>query len=74
MANKYYVDVYTTETEKGKRYYKVVCGVSTRISKAEYSRLEDNAEGASCFRTVINGEVLKQHKTLIFYIDPLAQK
>lgn len=72
MANKYYVDVYTTETEKCKRYYKVVCGVATRISKAEYSRLEDNAEGANCFRTLDDGKVLKQHKTLIFYIDPNA--
>lgn len=72
MANKYYVDVYTTESDKGKRYYKVVCGVSTRISKAEYRRLEDHAEGASCFRTLDNGKVLKQHKTLIFYIDPIA--
>ena len=72
MADKYYVDVYTTETDKGKRYYKVVCGVATRISKAEYRRLEDNAEGASCFSTLDNGKVLKQHKTLIFYIDPNA--
>lgn len=70
MADKYYVDVYTTETDKGKRYYKVVCGVATRISKAEYKRLEDHAEGASCSLTRDDGKVLKQHKTLIFYIDP----
>lgn len=69
MANKYYIDVYSTESDKGKRYYKVVCGIATRISKAEYTSLEDNAEGASCFRTVDDGKVLKQYKTLIFYIN-----
>lgn len=68
---KYMMEVFTTENvaTKVKRYYKVVCGVGRRISKADYQKLEDNAEGACCFSTVNTKTHIKQYKTLEFYTD-----
>lgn len=67
---RYLVEVFTTKTlaNDKMRYYKMICGVGRRISKADYDKLTDEADGLDCFYTVNTNTHTKQYKTLSFYM------
>ncbi|AZU97953.1 hypothetical protein BZF66_05855 [Salmonella enterica] len=67
---RYTVEVCTTKNVVTDviRYYKMICGVARRISKADYDKLDREADGLDCFYTVNTKTHTKQFKTLSYYM------
>lgn len=67
---RYTVEVFTTKTLANDkiRYYKVICGVPRRISKADFDKLDRESDGLDCLHTVNTKTHCKQYKTLSFYM------
>ncbi|ATI19502.1 hypothetical protein KF6_094 [Vibrio phage vB_VpaS_KF6] len=70
MATRYAMETLkvTNNLTGNTRFYKEVCGVMTRISKAEYDQIVDTRDGVACLFDKNTVDHSRKYTTNIFYI------